>query len=222
MRLRGEGAGRLPWTSTSTCLATKPFLRRLRIASGTLATSRFRRSGSWSVGTVRLDPFFEKAIRAVQIALALAHRGQRAFNGLIALAGDQQLLGGEARDHFRARLRYDQLLLDARRLRAIWRRPVSLKRKNHALLDHVGMLRRDQSADHRLLPDRETDTVPKLQGERRLLVGEAEFLRPRKCLCYLSRRGAGLHPADGIVEVVAAASIGVDQCLRRASNRTRA
>src|SRR5712691_12452400 len=84
------------------------------------------------------------------------------------------------------------------------------------------MLRRDQSADHRLLPDRETDTMPQLQGERRLLAGEAEFLRPRECLGDLSRRGARLHPADRIVEVITAASIGVDQCLRGASNRKRA
>src|SRR5207245_5972837 len=84
------------------------------------------------------------------------------------------------------------------------------------------MLGCNQPADYRLLPDRETDTVPQLKRERRLLVGEAEFLRPRKCLGDLSRRGAGRHPADGIVEVITAASIGVDQCRRRASNRKRA
>src|SRR5207245_9038563 len=84
------------------------------------------------------------------------------------------------------------------------------------------MLRRDQSADHRLLPDRETDTMPQLQGERGLLVREAEFLCPRECLGDLSRRGARLHPADRIVEVITAASIGVDQCLRGASNRKSA
>jgi len=54
-----------------------------------LATCRFRRFGSRLVGTVGLDAFSEKAIRAVQIRLALAHRGQRAFDRLIALARHQ-------------------------------------------------------------------------------------------------------------------------------------
>ena len=38
------------------------------------------------------------------------------------------------------------------------------------------MVERDQPAEDRLLPDRQADAVPVLQGERGLLVGEAELL----------------------------------------------
>src|SRR5438309_11219230 len=84
------------------------------------------------------------------------------------------------------------------------------------------MLGCNQPADYRLLPDRETDTVPQLKRERRLRVGEAAFLRPRACPGDLSRRGAGRHPADGIVEGTTAATISGDQCRRRASSTQRA
>ena len=55
-------------------------------------------------------------------------------------AGDEQLLGREARDHLAAVGGDDELLLDPRRRPAVGRRPEGLEREHHALLDHLGVV----------------------------------------------------------------------------------
>ena len=72
--------------------------------------------------------------------------------------------------------RDDQLLLDAGRAPAVGGRPVGLEREDHALLEDLGVIQRDQPAEDRAFPDAEPDAVAVLQRERRLLVGEAELL----------------------------------------------
>src|SRR5437016_1970309 len=83
------------------------------------------------------------------------------------------------------------------------------------------MVERNQPAQDRLLPDRETDAVPVLEREGGLLVGEAEFIRFRPELDDLIRRDAGPRPVDGNVEVVATALVGIDLRGRSAPNRER-
>ena len=65
-------------------------------------------------------------------------------------------------------------------------------------------------ADHRLLPDREAHAVAELERERRLLVVEAELLRVGEGPGDLGGGRTWPHPADGVVQEVAAALVGVD------------
>jgi len=84
------------------------------------------------------------------------------------------------------------------------------------------VLRGDQPADDRLLPDREPDAMSQLQGEGCLLVRKSELLRAREGISDLSGGGPGLYAADGVIEVIAATGIGVDQRLRSAADGERA
>ena len=73
------------------------------------------------------------------------------------------------------------------------------------------MLERDEAAEDRLLPDREADAVAELEGESSLLIGEAELLGPRPDRHHLVGRHPGTDQADGGIQEVAAALVGIDQ-----------
>src|SRR5262245_2813300 len=115
----------------------------------------------------------------VEVRFGLAQRRQRAVDRPVARATDEQLLGGAAGDHLAAIGGDDDLLLDARRRPAVARRPVRLEGEDHALLEHLRVLERQEPAEDRSLPDRQAHTVSILQGERGHLVGEAELGRRR-------------------------------------------
>ena len=53
--------------------------------------------------------------------------------------------------------------------------------------------------------------MAELQREGRLFVWKPKLLRSRKGLGHLCGRRPRAHAADGVVEVVAAALIGIDQ-----------
>ncbi len=88
--------------------------------------------------------------------------------------------------------------------------------------DLLGMVERDEPAEDRLLPDRQTDAVPELERERGLFVRESELLRSRPHADHLAGGGAGTDQLDRRVEVVAAALVRVDERPRRAGDRERA
>src|SRR4051794_36000178 len=147
---------------------------------------------------------FLRAVVELGVAVGghLALQWERAADGVVRLAGDDEVLRREARDHLAAVLRDDELLLDARSRPAVARRPERLEREDHALADLLGVLDRDEPAEDRLLPDRQPDAVAELEGERRLLVGEAELLGLGPDLDDLARRGARADARDRGVEVV--------------------
>src|ERR1041385_8318193 len=120
-------------------------------------------------------------------------------------AGDEQLLRWKACDHLAAVLRDDELFFEARRGPAVLRRPIGLEGEDHAFLDRLGIIERDEAAEDRLLPDRKPDAVAVLQRESRLLVGEAELLGLGPELDDVGGRDAGLDDRDRRVHVVAAA-----------------
>ena len=116
--------------------------------------------------------------------------GSDAVDGPVALAGDQEVLGGELGDHLAPVGGDDDLLLDPGRRPAVAGGPVGLEREDHALLEHLRVVERDQPAEDRLLPDGQADAVAVLQRERRLLVREPELLRGRPQLDHVGGGGA--------------------------------
>src|SRR5579884_1624405 len=160
--------------------------------------------------------------RVVEVRRHLALAGQRPGDGVLAAGGHEQLLGREARDHLAPVLRDDELLLDPRRRPAVRRGPEHLEGEDHALLDRLRIVEGDEAREDRLLPDRETDAVSVLERERGLLVREAELLRPREHLDDLGGRHARPDHRDRLVEVVAAARVGIDERARRRADRERA
>ena len=156
--------------------------------------------------------------RSARRRFVFAHGRQRPVHGEVVRARDQQLLGREARDHFVARFRDDDLFLDARRAPAVGGRPECFQREHHARLEFVRVIQRDQPADHRLFPDRQPDPVAELQRERRLFVREAELLRLRPHRGHLRGSAARPDQFDGGVEIFAAALVGVDHRVRRVAD----
>src|ERR1019366_2705620 len=106
-----------------------------------------------------------------------AHRGQGALHRVIVGAGDEEFVGGEARDDLVARFGDDDFFFDAGRAPAVLCGPEGFEREDHAGLDFVGVLQRNEAADDGLFPDRKADAVAVLQAEGGFFVGEAEFLR---------------------------------------------
>ncbi len=183
------------------------------------AGERFQTRTSWPVSTSRpaiaepMDPNPMKPTvvtppprpaNRVELRLRVAGQVQRAVDRVVAAPGDQQLLGGELRDHLASVGGHDDLLLDARRTPAVCGGPIGLEREHHALLELLGVLERDQAREDRLLPDGQPDTMTVLEGECGLLVGEAELLRGRPDLDDVGRGRARAHERDGTVHVLAA------------------
>src|ERR1700719_2193888 len=90
---------------------------------------------------------------------------QRTVHRVIVRARHQKLLCGKARNDFVPRRSDHDFFFNARRAPAIGRRPECFKRENHARLDFHRMLERNETADDRLLPDRQPDAVSVLQSE---------------------------------------------------------
>src|SRR5918992_6027805 len=165
------GAGGRPAASTRAART----LEAHRIAGGHPSVSRYR--------LARLGVQARVAVR-----LVVALQRQRAADRVVRPAGDHQVLGREAGDHLAAVGRDHELLLDAGGGPAVARRPERLEREDHALLDLLGVVERDQPAEDGLLPDREAHAVAELQREGRLLVWEPELRGLRPDLDHLGRR----------------------------------
>ncbi len=149
--------------------------------------------------------------RSVAARVAVARAGRRRGR---SLAGDEQLLGREARDHVAAVPRDHDLLLDPRRRAAVGRGAVGLEREHHPLLELDRAVERVHARDHRRLVQADADAVPELQAEARLLVREAELLRGRPDRGDLVRRRARPDELDRRVEPLAALLVGVELRLR--------
>src|SRR3954453_7140639 len=87
--------------------------------------------------------------------------------------GDEQVLGGEEREHLGAVLGEDDLLLDPRGGVAVGRRAVGLEREDHPDLQLDRLLHRVQPGDDRPLVEPEPQAVGELQAERLHLAAEA-------------------------------------------------
>ena len=123
---------------------------------------------------------------------------------------DEQLVGGEAGDHFAAVGRDDDLLLDPCRRASVRRGAVRLEREDHALLERDRMVERVDPRDHRRLVEPDTDPVTELEPEARLLVGEPELLRRRPDRGDPIRRHPGPDKRDRGIEPLAALLVGVE------------
>ena len=91
-----------------------------------------------------------------------AHSRKQPIDGLVTLAGDQELFGGEPRDDFGSRFPHDHLLLDSGRLPTVRRRPIGLESKDHPFLDDLTRFSPNKSADDWFLPNREANPMPEL------------------------------------------------------------
>ena len=96
--------------------------------------------------------------------------------------------------------------------------PVGFERKDHAFFDHFGIIERNQAAEDRFLPDRQTDAVAVLQRKSGFFIGEAELLRLGPELDHVGRGDARFDDADRRVHVVAATFVGVDHRRRGAAD----
>src|ERR671922_540766 len=182
---------RRPRIGPSSPLARPPWREQARLRHG----DRVGRDGAAAVADRR---GLEARVVELRVLVGgdLALERQRPADGEVRLAGDEEVLGREARDDLTAVLRHDELLLDPRRRPAVARWPERLEREDHALADLLGMVERDEPAEDRLLPDRQPDAVPELQGERRLLIRAAELLRLGPDRDDLGGRRAGADAGD--------------------------
>src|SRR5438105_3403996 len=119
-------------------------------------------------------------------------------------ARHEQLLRREACNDLAAIFRHHQLLLDASGCPAIGGWPEGLQGENHALLDDLRVIQRDESAKDRLLPNREPYSMPVLQGKGSLLIGKAELWSLGPELDDIRRRYTRLDGIDGGIQDVAA------------------
>ena len=84
------------------------------------------------------------------------------------------------------------------------------------------MLKGNQAADDRLLPDRKADAVAILQREAGFFVGEPELFGFRPDCGNLGRGAAGANQFDGGIKILAAAFVGIDHGVRRVADRETA
>src|SRR5215469_9285973 len=129
---------------------------------------------------------------------------QWSADGVVLGAGDEQLLRGKSGDDFVAGRGHDDFLFDAGSAPAISRRPERLQRKYHPRLDLLRMIEGNETADNRLLPDGEADSMTVLQSESRLFIGKAEVLRPGPDGRDFARASSRADQFDGRVKIIAA------------------
>ena len=141
--------------------------------------------------------------------LGLPGGAQRPINGPIALARHEQLFGGELGDHLAAIGGHHYLFFDPGRRPPVRSRPVGLQGKHHALLQHLRVVQRHQSAENGLFPDGQPDPVPVLQSEGGQFVRETKLRSFGPHLDDVSRCGSGFYPGDGLVDERPAALVGV-------------
>src|ERR1017187_10203509 len=133
-------------------------------------------------------------------------------------ARHQELFGGKSGDHFVSRGRDYDFFFNTRRTPAIGGRPEGFESEYHAGLDGDGMFEGNQTADHRLLPDGESDAMSVLQRERGFFVREAKILSLRPHSGNLCRSSSRTHQLDGGIEIVAASFVGIDHGVRSAAD----
>ena len=140
----------------------------------------------------------------------------------VRAAGDEQLVGREARDHVAPGRGHDDLFLDPRRRAPVRRGAVGLEREDHAFLELDRVLERVDARDHRRLVEPDADAVSELEAEAGLLVREAELLGGRPDLGDPVRRHAGPDERDRRVEPLAALLVGVELRVADAADVERA
>src|SRR3972149_3519324 len=142
-----------------------------------------------------------------------ARGGQWPSGSVIMMAGDHEIVGGEARDDLVTCFGDNNLFFDARRAPTICGWPISFKRKDHAWLDLGRMIERDESADDRLLPNRETNTMPVLQRECGFFIWETEFFGFWPQGRNLAGCTTRTNKFNRSIEIIAAAFIRVAHCM---------
>src|SRR5262249_21285977 len=90
--------------------------------------------------------------------------------------------------------------------------------KYHARLEFVRMVERNKSADHRLLPDCQADSVAILQGKSVFFIAEAKFLRLRPYRCDFGGRTSRPNQGNSCVKIFAAALVRIAHGVRRVAN----
>src|SRR5580700_7495743 len=140
---------------------------------------------------------------ATRRRLVLARGSKRSVHGEVVRAGHHELFRRKARNDFVSSFRDHDLFFNPRRTPAVRRGPKRFEREHHPRLDFMRMLKRDQTANHRLLPNRETNSVSELQRECRFLVRETEFLSCRPDCGNFRGRAAWLNKRDSRVKILA-------------------
>src|SRR5438132_13183307 len=121
---------------------------------------------------------------------------QRTTRCKIMCHGDEKLLRRKTCDYLTAIFSHHDFFLETRRRPAIGCRPVSFQSEHHAFLDYLGVVERNQTAEYRLFPDRQTHAMTILQRERRLFVGKTELLGLWPEFDDVGRGDAWLHDTD--------------------------
>ena len=136
----------------------------------------------------------------------------------VHLAGDEQLLGREAREDSVAGRRDDHFLLDPGRRAAVGRSAVGLECEDHALLELLRELEGVNARDHRRLVEPDADAVAELEAEAasssrtRAPPPSARRLRSRRSSCPAGR---GRSPRRAIRGTACTRRAGAGRCRRR-------
>src|SRR3972149_5773643 len=104
-----------------------------------------------------------------------------------------QVVRREFRDDLVPLFGHDDFFFDARGAPAIRRGPECFKRKDHPRLDFNGMIERNESADHWLFPDGETDAVAVLKREAGFFIWKSKLLCLWPYGCNFSGGSSGSH-----------------------------
>src|SRR6266566_7284609 len=158
----------------------------------------------------------------IQMGLRFTRCRQWPRGSIITHPRDHQLLGGKACDDLTAIFCYHELLLDARRRPPVGCRPECLESKDHTFFDYFCMIKRNQPAEDRLLPDSQAHAMTVLECEGSFFVRETKFLCLRPQFHNFSSCDSRLNRIDGNVQDIATVLIGIHHRLRGAPNGKRA
>src|SRR5437868_4160811 len=151
--------------------------------------------------------------------IVLACCRQRPIHREVVRSRHHQLFCRESRNHFVPRRGHYNFFFNARRAPPVARRPECFERKHHSRHDLVRMLQRNQPADDRLLPDRQSDAVSELKRERRLFVRKPKLLRLRPHGSDFRRRSSRPYKLNRRIQIFPAALVRIAHRVRRVANR---
>src|SRR6266545_5509118 len=111
----------------------------------------------------------------IRFRFVRARSRQRTCASVVMMTCDHKLICREACDDLMSSLSNHDFLFDTCCAPAICRWPVGFKRKHHTGIDFKWMIERNESADYRLLPNGQSDTMTILQSETRLFICKTKF-----------------------------------------------